>query len=350
MSGLFTTQDLIGVTRKVKALPKFFLTFFNREIAFESEEIAFDRVSTNYNQVAPFVAPVAQGRVMREEGFSRLAFKPAYLKPKNVVDPNMVLPVQPGESALRGTLSNAQKRAAVITHLVMKQDMSIDNRLEWMAAQAALYGYCDVEGEDYPKTRVDFGRDAALTITVDWRASNASRNPMDDLKDARFLVSDKSQSGAVVRDWVMGGDAWNLFWEAHKTEIIELMKADIRGSTTEVTRVWDGLEGVEFMGSIAGVNGAGRINIWVNTQRYKDIDGQLKYLMPQNAVWGASDAIEGVRCFGAIMEAGIGYQAVSKYPKNWINQDPSVEYIMTQSAPLMVPVDPNSSVLLFVTP
>jgi hypothetical protein len=341
---------LIGVTRKIKVLPKFFLSFFPRQIEFESEEIAFDRVSSNYNQVAPFVFPTAQGRIMREEGFQRLAFKPAYLKPKNVVDPNMTLPVQPGEAALRGSLSNAQKRAAVIAHLVMKQDASIENRWEWMAAQAALYGYVDVEGEDYPKVRVDFGRDSALTISTDWRSSNSARNPMEDLKTARFLVSDKSASGAVVRDWVFGGDAWNLFWSAHKTEIIDLMKTDTRGSTTEVTRVWDGLEGVEFMGTIAGINGQGRINIWVNTQRYKDTDGALKYMMPQNAVWGATDALEGVRCFGAIMEATIGYQAAAKYPKNWINQDPSVEYIMTQSAPLMVPVDPNSSVLLIVSP
>lgn len=350
MSGLFQTQDLLQVVQRIDRLPQFFLSFFGSQINFETDEIAFDRVSINYKRLAPFVFPTAQGRIMKEKGFRRLAFTPAYLKPKNVVDPAMILPVQPGEAALQGQLTNAQKRNRVVAHLLQTQDSSIENRWEWMAAQAMLYGYVDVVGDDYPQVRVDFQRDAALTITTDWRSSNANRNGLADLKSARRLVNDKSMSGAVIRDWVFGGDAWDLFWAMHKDELKDLMKTDQRGSTTAVTRLWDGLEGVEYMGRIAGINGQGAIDIWVNTQQFVDVDGASKYMMPQNAVLGASTAIQGVRCFGAIMDARAGYQALAKFPKNWYSEDPSAEYLMTQSAPLMVPADPNSSCLLFVSP
>lgn len=351
MSGLYTSQDLIGVLQRIRRLPQFFLSYYPQQINFETDEIAFDRLNLHFNGLAPFVYPTAKGRVGRVEGFRRIAVKPAYLKPKHVVDPNMILPVMPGEQAMQGSMTNAQKRNAVIAYLIQKQDSSIENRWEWMAAQAMLYGYVDIEGEDYPKTRVDFFRDPQLTITTDWQATNVSRNGLADLKEARFLVSDLSYSGAVIRNWMFGQTAWDLFWDMHGDEIKDLMKTDQRGSETEVTRLVDGLEGIEYIGRIAGVNGAGEIRIWVNTQRYRDEDNQLQYIMPQNAVLGLSQAINGVRCYGAIMDGRAGYQALPKFPKNWEeNTDPFMEYLMTQSAPLMVPTDPNSSVLLLVAP
>jgi hypothetical protein len=136
----------------------------------------------------------------------------------------------------------------------------------------------------------------------------------------------------------------------HKDELKDQMKTDQRGAETAITRLTDGLEGIEYIGRIAGINGAGEIRVWTNTQRYKDENNQLQYIMPQNAVLGLSQAIQGVRCYGAIMDGRAGYQALPKFPKNWEDNDPFVEYLMTQSAPLMVPVDPNSSVLLKVAP
>lgn len=347
MSGLFTTYELLQVQRKFKTLPAFFLQWFNRQINFEEDAIAFDKVSVNYQDLAPFVAPNVQGRVLKEEGFNRVAFKPPYVKPKHVVDPNMIIPVQPGETPATGQLSIAQRRQAVITHLLRKQKAMHENRWEWMACQALTYGYVDVEGEDYPKVRVDFQRDAALTITTDWTAVDA--NPMEDIKAARVLANDKSMSGAVVRDWIFGGDSWAKFWEIHKEELVKLMDTQIRGSETSVTRLWDGLEGVEYMGEIKGLNGAGLIRIWVNTQKFRDENKQQVYLFPQNAVLGVSSAVDGVRCFGAIMDKRAGYQALPYFPKNWESEDPSTEYLMSQGAPLMVPADPNSTVLILPT-
>jgi len=53
--------------------------------------------------------------------------------------------------------------------------------------------------------------------------------------------------------------------------------------------------------------------------------------------------MDGVRCFGAIRDKKAGYQALEFFMKNWEIEDPSHEYIMSQSAPLMVPKEPNAT-------
>lgn len=345
MAGLYPTVKLIEVQQQFKTLPAFYQTFFGRQINFEEDKIAFDKVSVNYKRLAPFVAPNVQGRVIREKGFRREAFSPAYVKPKHVVDPTLIIPVQPGEQPGTGTKTLAQRRNAVITHLLRVQKTMVENRCEWMAAQAALFGYVDVEGEDYPKTRVDFGRDPGLTITTDWSAG-ATPTPLKDIYAARKVANDKSMSGVTISQIIFGQDAWDMFYAAEKATLKDLMDKNQGGSRSEVTKLWDGFEGIEYLGSISGSEGGGRLDFFLNTQKFTDADGISQYLQPQNSVHGISPAIDGVRCFGAIMDADAGYQPMMNYPKNWKSDDPSVEYLMTQSAPLMVPGDPNASFLI----
>lgn len=354
MAGLYDTYTLLSVQRKLKTLPAFFLQWFPTKINFETDKIAFDKVSDDLTRVAPFVAPNVEGRVMTEEGYRAVAFKPAYVKPKSVIDPNMIIPRRPGEALGTGSLSLAQKRDLVIAHLLMKHRAMHENTWEWMAAQALLNGYVDISGDDYPLTRVDFGRDPALTITVDWTAAGyTSAQTFADLRAGKMLANDKSVTGAVIVDYIFGAAAWDQFVKINRTELWGqngLMDRNIGGSTTEVTRLWDGLEGVEYMGRIAGLNGAGEMRLWVNTQKYRDAANQQQYLMPQNKILGISQAVDGVRCFGAILDKKAGYQALEYFPKMYEQEDPSVEYILTQGAPLMVPRDANASFLMTVVP
>lgn len=354
MAGLYTTYQLLSVQRKFKALPAFFLQWFTTQINFQEDMIAFDKVSTDLTRVAPFVAPTAQGKVIKEEGYNAVAFKPAYVKPKHVIDPNMIMPRQPGEALGTGSLTIEQRRNAVIAFLLQKHRAMHENTWEWMASQALLNGFIDVEGENYPKTRVDFGRDPSLTGTVDWTdPATTSDSSFEDLYRMRRLANDKSVSGAVVTTHVFGGDAWAQFVKINKEVLFGkggLMDKNIGGSTTSVTRLWDGMEGVEYMGRIAGLNGQGGIDIYVNTQKFRDANNVSQYIMPQNKVLGVSAAVDGVRCFGAVLDKAAGWQSLEYFPKMWENEDPSVEYLMSQGAPLMVPRDPNATYLLTVMP
>lgn len=354
MAGLYTTYQLLQTQRQFKALPAFFLQWFTTQINFQEDMIAFDKVMTDLTRIAPFVAPTAQGKVIREKGYTTTTFKPAYIKPKHVIDPNQIIPRQPGEALATGSMTIEQRRNAVIAFLLRKHRAMHENTWEWMAAQALLYGYVDVEGENYPKTRVDFGRDPSLTATVDWTAAGTTFDDMiADLATMRRGVNEKSVSGTVVRNYVMGADAWAVFVKVGGDKLYGrdgLMDRNIGGSETSVTRLWDGLEGVEFMGRISGLNGQGAMNIWVNTQKYRDDKDESKFLMPQNAVLGVSEAVDGVRCYGAVLDKAAGWQAIEYFPKMWENEDPSVEYLMSQGAPLMVPRDPNATFLMTVAP
>lgn len=352
MAGQYTTVQLLPVLRQIKALPSFFLGFFPNAIHFDTDEIAIDKVSDNYKRVAPFVAPNVQGVVIREKGFHTVAFKPAYLKPKAAIDPSMVFPRRPGENLLTGSLTPEQKFKIAVAETLRKQKAMIENSWEVMAASAVIYGYVDVSAPDYPAKRVDFQRDPALTITTDWTASSiTSEQTFADLRLGKQLVNDKSASGTVVRDYIFGQEAWDLFVKINKDELFGdhgLMDTRFKGSETLITRMSDGLEGVEYMGRIAGVNGAGAMDIYVNTQKYFDQDGQEQYMVPQNGVVGVSRAIEGYRCFGAIHDKKAGFRSMEMFPKQWDEEDPSVDYVMVQSAPLMVPRDPNTSFLIKV--
>lgn len=139
-----------------------------------------------------------------------------------------------------------------------------------------------------------------------------------DLRDGQRLVSDKSLSGTVIRDYVFGGDAWDQFVKVGGADLWGkdgLMDGNIRGSESNLTRLWDDVEGVQFMGELVGINGAGRMRFWVNTQKYRDWENQEQYLMNQKAVMGISSAIDGVKCFGAILDDEAGYQALEYFRK-----------------------------------
>lgn len=334
------TLDTVFRQQKTPGAP-FWLTLFNRQINFDTPEIMFDKVFGDDRGLAPFVIPTTQGRPQKLEGFSTLSFAPAYVKIKDVVNPAMHMSRIPGE-AFGGSLSIEQRRQAVIAELLRRQRVKFANRNEWLAAKAIVDGKVTISGEDYPSTLVDFRRDASLTITLagaaKWDVSTGT--PLAAIRSARMAAN--GLSGVRIRKVIFGATAWDLF--SQRVDLKELMNKNYGGTETRVTLISDGYEGQEYMGVIQGLDGAGAIEAWVDSSKYIDPeDGAEKFFLDQSTVVGVSEAVEGVRCFGAIMDAQAGYQPLDFYFKNWINPDPSVEYLLAQSAPLMVPKNPNAT-------
>src|SRR5690606_34554288 len=119
-----------------------------------------------------------------------------------------------------------------------------------------------------PEVEVDFRRDPTLTGTLVGTAawSDEAANPLNDLRTMRKAVANKS--GARITRHIFGGDAWDMF--AARVDLKELMNRNFGGLDVNVTRRWEGNEGLEYMGHISGLNGAGRIEAWVNTSKYID--------------------------------------------------------------------------------
>lgn len=351
---LFDLVTLTATQSRIKTAPRFWLNeFFPRQINFETDWIQFDRVFTDLRKLAPFVTPNVAGRPQRLGDYTTERFKPAYSKQKDVVDHTMHLVRVAGEP-LGGTLTIEQRRQAVVAYLLMMQKENLQNTFNWLAAKATIDGKVVIKGEDYPETLVDFRRHANLTtqLTGGARWTEATANPLQDIKDSRIEAN--GQSGARIKTVVFGADAWDMFCQ--RVDLKDLMDRNFGGVNVQgITRVQQLNEGypdsIEYMGRISGVNGEGAIEAWVDSTRYIDPEtGVETYYLEPNAVVGvAKEAFNGARCFGAIMDKRAGYRPLEYFFKNWETEDPSQEYLLTQSAPLMVPGDTNATYKIIVT-
>jgi hypothetical protein len=342
---IFDLFTLAGIQRRIKTAPTFWLdNFYKRQINFDGKNILFERVYGDDRKLAPFVVPTAQGRPQKLDGFEMDTFRPAYIKQKDVVDVTMHLERLAGE-AIGGTLTIDQRRNAVIAELLRRQKVKINNTWNWLAARATIDGKVTIKGEDYPEVVVDFRRDAALTKVLAGGAKwdQTTADPLADLKDSRIAVNELC--GARISRYFFGANAWELFCQ--RVDLKDLQNSINRGAgqQTSITLINDGYgDTIEYMGSMAGLNGQGRMEFFVDTTRFIDPDtGDEAYYLDQNTVVGVSDMMAGVRCFGAIMDADAGYRPLDTIFKNWRENDPSVEYLLSQSAPLMVPAEPNAT-------
>lgn len=345
----FDLATLLQVRSQQKVIAPFWLNFFGRTIAFETPNIDFEMVSRKYKKLAPFVAPNVQGRVITTQGSRMQRFSPAYVKPKSVIDPSKVIARQVGET-LYAPMSNAQRRLAVLAEETKEQRTRIENREEWLAANAIIHGTVTVSGEDYPTQTVDFGRDASLTASLltTARWSETTGKPLDDILLMRRRVN--TISGLVANRLVFGTNAWDYFVARlglNNPTTGNLLDRTFRGSETDISRLLNGYEGAELVGRFVGSNGAS-FECWVYNGTYETDAGVTTPFMDARDVVGVGP-VDGVRCYGAILDAQAGYRAMPVFMKNWLNEDPSVEYLLSQSAPLMVPAEPNATFRIRVT-
>lgn len=338
---IFDTLTLLGVLRVQKPPTTYWLdSFFPRTVTFLTEEIMFDTV-IEPRRLAPFVAPNVQGRVMKRQGFSTKTFRPAYTKPKHIVDPSQVFTRTAGE-AIAGSLSPDDRYNARVAENLALEKTSIVRLWDWMAARAVVDGAVTVAGDDYPSVTVDFGRDAGLSVqltgTARW-SQIATADPLTDIDHLRQLAFTLGR-GAITRV-TFGLNAWGYFVQNERVKT--LLNTLYRGSETSFNTALTDPAPYNLMGVLMGQGGAGRLELYTYNDKYEDENGTEQPYMDQDTVVGTGPNIAGIQCFGAIRDRKAGLAAMDMFPRMWDNEDPSVTYTMTQSAPLMVPSTPNGS-------
>lgn len=344
MFDIYSTATLLGVVNVQPVESSYWLdNFYPRQINFDTEEIMFDRVQ-GQRRLAPFVSPVVQGRVMRKRGYETRVFRPAYTKPKHVVDVNRQFSRLAGE-AITGQLSPGARWNAAVAENMREERAAIQRLWNWMAAMATINGEVTIAGEDYPTQVVNFGRDPGLTRILaglaKWNAANA--DPLGDIADLRKLAFEKG--GSPITRLTMGLDAFDLFFADQ--DVKDLLKTELgaipRTSDSVLSAMGSPGEPFEFRGVLQGANGQGRLEIYTYNEQYEDEDGVTQGVMNSMDVVGTGNGLQGTRCFGAIRDKRAGLLATPIFPKMWDQEDPSVTYTMTQSAPLMVPANPDNS-------
>lgn len=295
------------------------------------EEIHFD-VDSSKQRITPFVHPLREGKVVENEGFVTKSFKPAYAKDKRRFNPSDPLKRSIGEN-IGGSLDPETRRRKQINRTISNQLKMLTRREEVMAAEVMRTGKVTVKGDGYPSVVVDFGRDAALTIALAGAAKwdQATSTPLDDLENVATLIQTKS--GAVVKEFVMDGNAWKNFRKhADVKNLLETRRGS--SSTAEVgPRL---ANKARFGGTI------GDFDIWIYNDTFIDDDGNVQTLMPSGQVVASGPDLEGTRAYGAIQDEAAGYTATRYHIKSWIDNDPPIRWMMLQSAPLVVPYRVNA--------
>jgi hypothetical protein len=161
---------------------------------------------------------------------------------------------------------------------------------------------------------------------------------IDNLEDWVAKVQEKS--GAVGRTVIMDALAWRLFKADTKvTQLLDLQR--LRGNDGMAygpIAFGQGNELARFVGSL------GDLDFWVYNDRYVDDTNTVKKLLPDyTVIIGSVSQLEGVRCYGSIMDEKAGYRAQRYFSKSWLEEDPAVRWLLLQSAPLLVPYRPNAS-------
>lgn len=324
----FSTTELIAIREETAQDTQFLLNaFFLEEHLSETESISFDLISKS-RKLAPFVSPCVEGRVRRRDGFKTQSVKPAYVKPKSVLKPCGSKKRKVGEQ-INGELSPQQRLDDQVTDELMEHEAEIQRREEWMAANALWQGKYTLSGEDYPEQEIDFGRDASMNVgPLVW---DAAAHPFEDLEAMSSLVLDKvGAAGNVV---VMGKTAWNILHKHDETRDLHNLRNGVNSGlnlTPEVAAL------NLFKGVIGG------FEFWVYDGSYEDDSGTTQKFIPDNAVMVINiAALQGLRCYGLI-EDFENLEPAVRFPKQWMQKDPSGMCLLTQSAPLIVPVGVNA--------
>jgi len=332
---LYDTHTLLPVQEHFDPMPSFWLDLlFREEMRFDSEWIDLEKISGN-RSLAPLVIPTAEGVPIYKRASEAQRFRAAYLKPKDPVTPDRAIKRRPGE-ALGGSMSMQQREDAIVADILREHRQSVERRWEVMAARAIIDGKVTLVGEDYPETVIDFRRDSGHTVTLGaglgWNESGA--DVIGNLNAWRELAR-RAKFGGRVDNLVLGKNVPTHFLNAVRDT--GLLDTQVRGTEGNTFNIGvRSMEEVEYLGRFDG-----GLDVWVYSGYYEDVDGNQVDVLDPDSIVMAGPGTRGVRCFGAIMDRKAGYQPASMFPKMWEQEDPAGLWLMTQSAPLMVPMRPN---------
>jgi hypothetical protein len=333
------TVQLQGLLRHTEEKSNFWLSrYFPAAMTFDSEYIEFEKVS-NGRKMAPFVSPMNKGKVLADRGSSVLRLKPGYIKPKHALDPNKTMVRRPGEM-IGGSMSPGGRADAIMMSYLQDQRDIIERRWEWMAAKAIMDGAVTIGGdENYPESLVEFGRDAGHTVvkTLGARWGDSGVSIRNDLTSWVNTIRKAKFSGPVT-DLIVSPTVYDVMMTSSNSDLKDLLDTNYRGSNDSLNRSVLNGDTAQVVGTLGGF-----LNVIVYQDWFEDDTGNAQSFLADNEIILTGPNVQGVRCFGAIMDNKAGFAPTPIFTKMFEEEDPSAVFLMSQSAPLMVPVNPNNT-------
>lgn len=345
---IYDTATLIQVVPNLKVASSFLLDrFFPNIITFDTEEVDID-VDVGLRRMSPFCSPLVEGKLVESRRYQTNRFKPAYIKDKRAPDLRKPVRRQIGER-IGGEYSAGERERLNLLFEMEDQLQMLTRRQEWMAAQALQTGRVTIEGEGFPTTVIDFGRDPELTVALTgssaWpRAIAAGAEntiPTDCIEKWQRLLLQKS--GVVCTDIVFTGKAWTAFLKdtTLKNTAIILPAQNPSGNIIN--------PGPQISPGAVHKGTWGSYNLWLYNDWFIDpATDKEADMITDGMVLMSGPQMQGTRAYGAILDPEFNYGPMAYAPKSWIEKDPAQRLLLMQSAPIIIPSQVNGCLAAMV--
>ncbi len=355
---LWETNTFLGVMRDVEADPLYWMQWFPNVAETDATGyVDFEKMPIQGRKLAPFVMPLARGKSVYDDQSTAFRFRPAYVKLEDQVDPLMPLTRRVGidanmSQARLDLLSPMERLDLIRAAMTAAHVRAIRRTWNYMAAVALRDGQIVIEGEDYPAVTVNFQRAANHTITL--TGGDRFGQVGVSIVDFVQLVLDRmstAEFGGVPTRVTMGGGVWAVMRkDAELKSFLDMNYRGGEGITFERGLVAPAGEKVFRVATMSVGGSSGQtIEFWVDNSDFVHpmTGATTRYIGNGQMLFTSSaQAVMGYQAFGAIIDRSAGYAPLPIFPKNWVTQgDVEVEYITHKSAPIMVPVNPNATLL-----
>lgn len=354
---LWQRSKLLGVMRDVRRETWQFADYFATTYLSNEEYIDFEKIPLRGRKVAPYVMPKGRGLSVYSDRQIAYRFKPANVVVEEPIDDDKGLTFEAGidTSMIHPEMQITDpmvRRALLKANMTAEAVLSIERRWEQQRAEALRTGKLSITYLSGESFLLDFQRAAGHTevLTSGNRFGDSGVKVMNVIQ--RILdTMNNAEFGGVPVKIVMGGLVWAAIRE--DAGLLAAMDAFRPYGNINIERglVSGGSNGgkVYKVGTIGvGGNDGQTIELWVNNETY-DVNGsQVRYIGANEMLFlSTPSAIMGVRAFGRIKDIDAKFQAIPIFPKNYMTGDRvKTENLSFESAPLMVPVNPNATYLL----
>ncbi len=345
MPDTFTPRQLLAaIYQKGVRRDSFFKRMWFKEThTFSTEKVDLDLVPSK-TKIAVYCSPMIGAVVDRAQGYSTASFKPAYVKSKHAVNPNMTVKRSAGED-YASPKSPADRQAALVMQNIKMENVAIEDREELMCAEMILTGKTVIESPyietpyEIDSLRNDDNNIVLASDEVKWnKVDPETHDPIAD-----FEAWGEFADG-LIDIAVMDKKAWAYF---RNFKVIKDALDTKRGSNSELETMCKDLgKTVSYKGMI------GDVAVVVVDEEYVDRAGVTQKVMPANTVILGHTGARGLALYGAIQDLNAqneGLDQAERYASDWIEgKDPALRYTKVEAAPAMFMADANSFVVITV--
>lgn len=328
---LFETRRLIETGRFLFPTSGFLQkSFFSQEIEDDAEKVDVV-LKKGSKKLAPFVNPRIAGKLVESAKKEVSTYKPAYIKQKFITEATDIL-TQSNRPIYANDETLVERVADNLADELGEHTDNIERRVEWMAAQTLQTGKCPIVGDGVDEV-IDCLFDASQIVTLSGSSlfTDASSSPMDTFIKIR---KERVDAGGKAPDrLVLGAELYSVYMNHPETKDMFNDRRIDRGSLKPEMLE----EGVIYIGYIPEI----KTDVYMYDETYIDETETTQYLLnPKGFIYGSTKA-EGKVVYGCIKDLKALY-ATKVFVKSWEVEDPSVRYVLMQSAPVTIPTYKDS--------